>query len=75
METHKVAMDGAAWLAPSILKKDRDEFINDELAGIAFRKDTDAIRREKLGQVWDIAAEMEGCKTIDISVPAKKKKK
>lgn len=71
METKTVSMDGAAWLASFIVLFARDKFIEKEMAGIAFKQHPGEIRKKMLGQVWDIAAKIEGIETVK---PVKKKK-
>lgn len=51
-----VAMDGAAWLASSVVEMSREEFITNNMGGIAFFGKSDKVRRQMLGQVWDICA-------------------
>jgi len=55
-----VAMEGAAWLAPSVVAKSKGKFIAGALANpYIFPGKTEQQRTEMLSQVWDIANKME----------------
>ena len=55
-----VAMEGAAWLAPSVVAKPKEKFIAGALANpYVFPGKTEVQRSEMLGQVWEIANKMQ----------------